>query len=532
VITELFVRDLGVIDCLELTLGPGMTALTGETGAGKTLLVEALELLVGGRADASIVRAGQAEARVDGRFVTGDEEVVLARAVPANGRSRAYHGGHPVPVARLAEVGAALVDLHGQHAHQSLLAAGVQRAALDHFGAVDVEPLRAARRRVAEIEAALTALGGDERARARELDLLRFQLAELDAAAIEADDEDERLDEEEDRLAGASAHRDAGARAVEALTADGAAIDAIGQAVGAVAGHQPFGALEGRLRAVAADLADVASDVRTVAESIADDPDRLDAVRRRRQLLRDLRRKYGEQLADVRGFAADARARLAELESHDARAAELEAELGVARGEVARAAAMVAEARRDAAPALGRAVERHLHELALPRARFDVVVSGDPPADEVTFLLGANAGEPALPLAKVASGGELARTMLAARLVLTEAPATLVFDEVDAGVGGAAALAVGRALAELATRHQVLVVTHLPQVAAFADTQIAVDKRERDGRTVADARIVTGGERISELSRMLSGMTESRSARRHAEELLATATASRRPAGG
>ena len=187
----------------------------------------------------------------------------------------------------------------------------------------------------------------------------------------------------------------------------------------------------------------------------------------------------------------------------------------------------MATARREGAPKLAAAIESRSRALAMPHAVIDIRVAGDAPADDVAFLLGANAGEPALALTKVASGGELARTMLACRLVLTDAPATLVFDEVDAGIGGEAATAVGRALAELAARHQVLVVTHLPQVAAFADTQIAVHKSERDGRTIAEAEIVTGPARVAELSRMLSGMAESRAARRHAEELLAVAAATR-----
>ncbi len=208
-LVELHVRDLGVIADLHLLLEAGMTALTGETGAGKTLLVEAIELLMGGRADAVLVRPGAEEARVEGRFVAGESETVLARAVPRNGRSRAYIDGRLATAAELTEVGRALVDLHGQHAHQSLLSPRTQRAALDRFAGVDLAPLQAARDRVKAIDEALAALGGDARARARELDLLRFQLAELDAAGLDDPDEDLALEAEEDTLADAAAHREA-----------------------------------------------------------------------------------------------------------------------------------------------------------------------------------------------------------------------------------------------------------------------------------------------------------------------------------
>ncbi|HVF14273.1 MAG TPA: AAA family ATPase [Acidimicrobiales bacterium] len=559
-LVELHVRDLGVIADLTLVLQPGMTALTGETGAGKTLLVEAIELLVGGRADSVLVRPGADEARVEGRFVVGDEEVVLARAVPRSGRSRTYVGGRLATVGELAEIGSRLVDLHGQHTHQSLLGARVQRAALDRIGAVDVAPLAVARARVAALDDALAGLGGDARSRAREIDLLGFQVGELDAAGITDPWEDETLEAEEDMLASAAANRGSGAAAHAALRDDGGAADAVALAIEAVSGRRPFVDVEARLRSVAAEIDEAAADARQIADDIAEDPERLDLVRARRRLLRELCRKYGERLSDVMGYGADAGNRLAELHSYDERVKQLEEERIVALAAVEEAAATVGQARREAAPRLAAAVERHLKELALARARFEVAVGDDDPAGtSVTFLLGANPGEVALPLAKVASGGELARTMLACRLVLSDAPPTLVFDEVDAGVGGQAALAVGRALAALAEpggadprgadpggadsdgagrdgagrdgagrAHQVLVVTHLAQVAAFADHQVAVTKDERDGRTVADVRALDGPERVVELSRMLSGQPTSATAHDHAEELLATASRQRR----
>jgi DNA repair protein RecN (Recombination protein N) len=521
-LVELHVAGLGVIDEVTLTFGPGMTALTGETGAGKTMLVEAIGLLVGGRADPILVRPGAAEARVDGRFVVGDHELLLARVVPADGRSRAYVDGRPATAGELVEWGTRLLDLHGQHAHQSLLAREEQRAALDRYAGVDLAPLDAARAALAEIDAGLDALGGDERARARELDLVRYQVDEIDRAAIAGPDEDEQLLRTEAELADAVAHQEAGAAALDALAGEGGASEVLSAAISSLADRTPFEAEERRLRDLAAELADVASSVRSVAEGVEDDPEHLAAVGDRRNLLQELRRKYGETLADVLEERERLGERLAELESWDARAAELDAARGPALEAIAAAAAVVGEQRRTAAPALAAAVQGHLADLAMAKARLDVHV-GEDPGDDVELLLAANAGSPLLPLAKVASGGELARAMLALRLVLTAGPPTLVFDEVDAGIGGSAALAVGRSLARLGQDHQVLVVTHLPQVAAYADAQVGISKGERDGTTVTSAARLDDAARVVELSRMLSGTPESATVQDAATELLLAA---------
>ena len=327
-LTELHVADLGIVADLTLVLGRGLAAITGETGAGKTLLVEAVELLVGGRADTTLVRDGAAEARVEGRFVdaeTGDE-VVLARVVPVDGRSRAYVDGRLATVGELAEVGARLVDLHGQHAHQSLLAAGVQRAALDRFiGPPATDPLaahRAARAEMRRIDAELAGLGGDDRARAREVDLLRFQIDEIDAAGLDDASEDVALEAEEALLADALAHREALAAAYGAV--EGPALDAVGAAAAALAGRGPFAELAERLRATQAELAELGSELRVARDTVEDDPQRLEEIGARRKLLRELTRKYGETLADVRAYAGDSRRRLAELEGYEERAKELE----------------------------------------------------------------------------------------------------------------------------------------------------------------------------------------------------------------
>jgi DNA repair protein RecN (Recombination protein N) len=528
-LVELFVGDLGVIEEIRVELGAGLTALSGETGAGKTLIVEALDLLLGARADPVLVRSGAEEAVVEGRFMTGDEEVILRRAVPASGRSRAWIDGRMAPVSALGEIGARLVDIDGQHAHQSLLDPAAQRDALDAFGAIDPGPLLSARARRAQLTAQLEELGGDERAREREADLLRYQLKEIASAAMTGPGEDELLAADEERLARAASHREAAGLALGALDPEGSgpgrgAVDLLGEARAALEDSEPLSALADRLASAQAEAADLASELHRVLDTWEDDPVRLAQVQARRQLLRDLSRKYGEGPGGVLAYAAEAEQRLGVLESTARRAAELNQELQDADAALRALEAALGAARRREAPRLAAEVERRLRGLALPRARVEVVVGEEDPGDVVVFGLSANPGEPVLPLSKVASGGELARAMLALRLVLSDAPPTMVFDEVDAGIGGEAGTAVGAALAEVARDRQVLVVTHLAQVAAFASRQLGVTKEVSRGRSVARVTELAGEQRVVELARMLSGRPGSATARRHAEELLRAGT--------
>jgi DNA repair protein RecN (Recombination protein N) len=433
-------------------------------------------------------------------------------------------------VSALAELGASLVDLHGQHAHQSLLAVGAQRGALDRFAGTDLSALVEARSEVAALLAELALLGGDERSRAHEIDLLRFQTAELEAAGLADADEDARLEAEEDLLADATAHREAAAAALEAVVAEGGVLDRLGGAIAGLQGRAPLAGAHDRLRSVAIELDDVLGDLRAVAEDLEDDPERLAAVRARRQLLHDLRRKYGDDLAEVIAFGREAGERLAALLDHDRRAADLDAALDQARARERRAAVAVRAQRAAATGPFGQAVQAHLADLAMANARIDVSVADEPPGDEVRILLAANAGAEPAPLAKVASGGELARTMLALRLVLlgaaatasgADGPDTLVFDEVDAGIGGAVGSEVGRALAELARDRQVLVVTHLAQVASYADHHLVVTKHDDGVRTTATVAPVDDEQRVGEVARMLAGTPESEATRAAAAELLA-----------
>ncbi|MGZ6898870.1 MAG: DNA repair protein RecN [Acidimicrobiia bacterium] len=540
-LVELRIADLGIIPQLHLLVGPGLTAISGETGAGKTLITGALALLGGERAESGLVREGASEARVEGRFETADgTEVVLARVIPREGRSRAYVDGRLATATELAARGVELLDLHAQHAYQALLSPQAQRRILDGFAGERAEralaAYRLARGELAAAEAELDALGGDARMQARELALLEYQVAEIDAAAIEDAAEEATLEREEEQLADAVGIRDALRTAHGAV--DTQVVDGLGTAMQALGGRDTLASLAGRLRALQAEAADLAHELLAEHDGVVDDPHRLEQVRARRQLFRELGRKYGADLGEVLAFRAEAAARIAALGDLDARVEELEAARAAATARRDRAAGELRAARMAAAEPFAAAVTAELAALAMPGAWIGVEVAPaadayEDGADDVTMLLAANPGEPPAPLAKVASGGELSRALLAIRVAqagteLRTAAAVpggrmLVFDEVDAGIGGEAGAAVGRALAELSRDAQVLCVTHLPQVAACARTQVVVRKGDRDGRTVARAEVVTGEQRVTELSRMLAGVESSDHARRHAEELLARA---------
>ncbi|NBU37254.1 MAG: DNA repair protein RecN [Actinobacteria bacterium] len=528
-LVELAIENLGVIERVNLSFGNGFTALTGETGAGKTMLVEAINLIVGARADANVVRSGADEARVEARFVRqvdgAEIETILTRVVAKEGRSRAYVDGRMATVTQLSEIGEELVDIHGQHAHQRLLGAAAQRDALDRFAGVDLTALRKAREAVTQIDASLAALGGDEKTRAREIDLLQFQVGEILGAAIGSPDEETDLGREEDLLADATRYRETLWAVAEFLGGDNGAGDAVGRAARAVAPFDGLGGIRDRLASLTAEIDDLLAEVRTAAERSEEQPERLEAVRQRRQMLRDLMRKYGDSLADVISFGQEASGRLDELTSYSERVESLNAERGKALAVLRAEQVKVGTLRRARAAALGAAVQKHLRSLALPHAEVLVSVgdeNSDPAGDAVTFLLAANPGSEPLPLTKVASGGELARTMLAIRLVLTDEPGTMVFDEVDAGIGGAAAVAVATALRELGRDHQVFAVTHLPQVAASAHHHVMVSKTVVKGKTFGSAVPLGDEEREAEVARMLSGGVADGSALTHAQDLIAS----------
>ncbi len=540
---ELHIRNLGVIEDATLRLAPGLTVVTGETGAGKTMLVTALQLLLGARADTDLVRAGADAARVEARvcpappeaaeWTDDPDELVVEREVPAEGRSRARLGGRIAPASALTESLGAHVEVHAQHEHHRLARPAVQRALLDAFaGEPHARTLAAYREAHAAWRHAtdrLAELRTGAMERARELDRLRFELDEIAAVGIDPDT-DGAIDDELDQLAHAEDLQLGLARAAQALGGDGAQ-EPIGVAVDAMRRLPVDTAdtrhLHGRVQELAVLAADVADELRHHADTVEADPERLAVLQERRSALQGLRRKYGEALEDVLAYEARAVQRVAALEADSDASDGLEDDVERLHGEVHRLAEQVRDGRRVAAERLAEVVEGHLADLAMPHARVEVRVEPTDPgpdgADDVAFCLSANPGEPVRPLATAASGGERSRVSLAIEVALAdvEDASVLVFDEVDAGIGGATAMAVGQKLARLAAggRRQVLCVTHLAQLAAYADVHHVVEKGIRDGRTVTTTRHVGDDERVVELSRMLGGDT-GEAARAHARELL------------
>lgn len=527
-LVELSIENLGIIESSRITFNPGFTVFTGETGAGKTMLVEAINLVCGQRAEISMIRDGALEAQVEARFLrrssTGeDEEIILSRVIHREGRSRAYINGRMATVSALAEMGEELVDVHGQHGHQRLMAASAQRESLDAYAEIDLTQLRGARDEVVKIDALLAALGGDEKSRAREIDLLSFQCDEIESATIASDNEDVELAAEEDLLSDVLRHRETLWRALSGLSQEGGVSEKLGRIEKDLSSLSSMAEFAERLRTVLAEVEDVAHSIRSHAEGLEEDPERLSFIQARRQLLRDLQRKYGDSLSDVISFGDEARQRLNELTGYAERVSELEKQRKSALAELHAAQKIVGDKRRAAAPKLAKAIEARLRDLAMPHAAVDVAVgdaSTDLAGESVVIMLAANPGSAPAPLAKVASGGELARVMLALRLVLTSEPGTMVFDEVDAGIGGAAAIAVASALRELGQNHQVLAVTHLAQVAASAHHQVVVSKNVVKGKTFGHAELVEADNRVAEIARMLSGGVADTSALAHATDLL------------
>jgi DNA repair protein RecN (Recombination protein N) len=583
VIHELRITGLGVIAEATCRFAPGFTAVTGETGAGKTMVVSGLGLLAGGRADAGLVRVGQAQAAVEGWFdapdqaiaevvaeaggVVDDDGLTAARIIATRGRS--ILGGRGVPTAVLSDVVGQLLVIHGQHDQTRIGSRAL--ALLDAFAGERTQELV---RQVGQLHAELRSLEREladlrtsEQERARELDVLEFSLNEI-AAIDPKPDEDIVLAAEAERLANADDLVGAARTARQAITSD-ADLDGTADVMGLLsaarralesgAAHDPaLAEPAAAIRSAMAQLGDVAADLSQYAQDIDADPRRLAAIQDRRADLSRLTRKYGSTIAEVLAWSATSAARVAQLSGADDRIESLEAQVAALRARAGALCAELSSARRAAAERFSGQVATELAALAMPRARvaFTVTTTRDPdglvlPAaagagqpgptgpvafratgvDDVALMLAANPGAPLRPIAQAASGGELSRVMLAVQVVLAGADPvpTMVFDEVDAGVGGAAAIEVGRRLQELSTRTQVIVVTHLAQVAAFADRQLVVAKDSDGSVTESSIQVVAGEERVRELSRMLAGLADSEAAGAHASELLELAhSASRR----
>ncbi|HEX6330600.1 MAG TPA: DNA repair protein RecN [Actinomycetota bacterium] len=548
-IRELHIDGLGVIEDLELELDPGLNVLTGETGTGKTMITVGLALVLGRRASASQVRPGARAARVQARFDAPeraaragwaeDGEVVLSRTVSADGRSTARIGGQLAPVSALADLAQGLVEFHGQHQSAALRSAAAQARFLDRWAgpahAAAVARLREEHDRLHDAREALAALTERDRDHRREIDLLEHQVREIEGVGPRPG-ELEELGLEEARLAHAERLLELAGSVEGTLAAEGAGVDALSVAA---AGLRSMADLDARTAGtadraaeLAASAVELARDVRAYREGLELDPGRLEAVRERIGALQGLRRKYGDREEDVLVFLDRARGRLEELEGTGTERERLEEEVRAGSDRVSALAEEVSAGRRAGAPRLAEALAAELHELGMDGARVEIalVANAEPGpggAEHVELRLAGGPGQAVLPLSAVASGGELSRAMLACRSVLVDLDdvPTLVFDEVDAGIGGFAGVAVGRRLAALAATRQVLVVTHLPQIASFADRHVRVEKRDGAARVT----VLDDAGRVTELTRMLSGRPGSEAAASHAEELLAQAGRSKPP---
>jgi DNA repair protein RecN (Recombination protein N) len=547
VLRELHISGLGIIDDVDLQLTPGLTVLTGETGAGKTMLAVGLSLVAGARSGAHLVGSEATAARVQARFdaPTGwssdaasedrrgwveDGEVILARSIGRDGKSSARVGGQLTTASALADLGAELIEIHGQHGSLRLLEPATQTAFLDRFAGPDhlgivrsyvetYRQLETARRSLGELEAAM-------RDREREIDLLRYQVEEIESVDPQPGETD-ALRGEEARLAHGERLLELSGAAEASLSGDGGAAESLSAAARGLAAIADLdtgaGGLRDRVDGLAVEASELGHDLRAYRESLAVEPARAEVIRARLADLQALHRKYGAGDDEVRDFLAGAADRLRTLSGADERLDALRAELARLEPAASELAATISASRTAGSAALAEALSAELEELGMTGASVRVALHELDPlglggAERVELLLCAGPGQPWLPLAKAASGGELSRVMLACRSVLAdldEIP-TLVFDEVDAGIGGQAGLAVGRRLARLAQDRQVLVVTHLPQIACFADRHLSVAKHEG----VATVTVLDDAERIAELSRMLAGMAESAGAVSHAQELL------------
>lgn len=561
-LADITIENLGVIPSATAELSEGLTVLTGETGAGKTMVVTGLRLLAGGRAEASRVRNGARQAVVEGRFLTdqlpgevagragatvaaaggaADEngEFIASRTVNATGRSRAHLGGRSVPAATLGEFTAELLTIHGQNDQLRLLAPGQQLAALDRFDPAIgplLETYRTAWRTWRALTKDLRQRTESRRELAQELDRLEFALNEIDQVSPEPGEDGELIGRIR-RLQDVDTLREEAATALGAIDGpetfggyaeDEPASTLLGRAESALVGSSDPALREmgEKLSEITSLLGDISVELGSYLSDLPADPDQLEELLQRQQQLKMLTRKYAPDIDGVLVWRDKARQRLERIDISPGALEELKEQVAAAERALRSAARTLSRNREQAARRLGEQVTGELHGLAMPKARIEVAVRPVEPgrdgADDVELLLAPNPATTALPLAAAASGGELSRVMLALEVILSAGSqgATLVFDEVDAGVGGRAAVEIGRRLARLAARNQVIVVTHLPQVAAYADTHLHVAKNVGDETVTSGVLTLTGEQRVEELARMLAGLDDTATGRAHAAELL------------
>ncbi|NCO50498.1 MAG: DNA repair protein RecN [Deltaproteobacteria bacterium] len=549
-LTELIIHNFAIVEKLQVAFHPGFNVLTGETGAGKSIIIDAVNLLLGGRARGEVIRNGTEEARVEAIFDVGanqllrerlrqaeledGDELLVRRIIARSGKNRIFVNGTPITLNQLRELTPLLVNIYGQHEHQGLQQVETHLPLLDNFAGCQnaLEAYRAAHRGYSDLAHQLEQLAQSERNRRQRLDILNFQRQEISALGVEIGEDDE-LEQERKLLRHAGQLAAASQGGYAALYAESGAV--CEQLTAVIAGLERqrdidplLGDLADSLNSALLSIEDIAIQLRDYAEKISFEPQRQQQVEDRLAQLTSLKRKYAPTLAELLAYLQQIDAELDGLQNLDEKKAELNLQLNKAEAEV-RAAGMLLSARRQAATKqLQQAVEAELSGLSMPRARFEVRLQalnqfGPDGLERGEFYLAANPGEPAQPLARIASGGELSRIMLALRRSIPEGDSvrTLIFDEVDAGIGGEAATAVGEKICRLGASLQVLCVTHLPQVAAFGHHHFVVEKQQTDDRTRTRLTLLTGETRIREMARMLGGAQISERTLEHARELLA-----------
>ena len=559
-LVELHVTNFALIDRLDLTFGAGLNILTGETGAGKSIIIDALGLALGGRAGADLVRTGSSKATVEAIFdlthapeevrrrladagLDGEDEeemlLVTRELARAGGKSQCRINGRLMPVAVLKEIAEGLVDVHGQHEHQSLLAADRHIDILDNWGGKDALALRqsvAARfGEASALKREREKLQTDARERARMLDLYRFQQEELASASLQPGEEDE-LNANRSRLANSEKLSAAAADAYATLSGaerGAGALDALNAALAAVehvaALDENLSPLAETLQSAVSYAEDAARELRVYQESVEFNPERLEEIEARLDLIRTLKRKYGETLEEIIAYGVELAGKLDALENSEAREEELTAAIVEAEGKLNAAAARLTKARRKASENFAAGIARELADLGMAATQFEVSIEVQPVtskgADKVEFLLSPNPGEPLRPLAKIASGGEMSRIMLAMKSVLarTGAIPTMIFDEIDVGVGGRTAQTIGDKLEALAREAQIMCITHLPQIASRAGAHFFIEKQVHEGRTTVSVAPLDAEGRIEEIARMLGGSRRSEAVVQHAREMLSVA---------
>lgn len=570
-LTELLIRNLAIIDEVQVPFQSGFNVLTGETGAGKSIIIHALNFLVGGKGDIDLIRTGAdfmvVEAVFDlsrcpqGKtvleelgFEPDDDTLILSRELSRSGRSRCRVNGRAATVAMLKQIGKSLVDIHGQHEHQSLLEPSNHLRFLDAFGGDEIWSLKERYanlyRQLMQVERELAELQQSERDRMQRLDLLRYQADEIDKANLREGEEEELLQERQ-LLANAERIVERVNYAIQRLMGDGGALDDLGDALQTlkdIAHLDPaLSEWHDALSQAFDTIQEVGFELERYASRIEFNPERLDEVETRLDLIRRLKRKYGDTISAILQYREQIERELQKLETSEERLEVLQRERERLRDELADAALALSQARQEIALQLEKTVQNHLKALMMDKARFKIAIDRTPDpnglklpdgtfafgrdgVDQVEFLISTNPGEPLKPLAKIASGGEISRTMLAlkASLQRTHEIPVLVFDEIDVGIGGRTAEAVGEKLREVSRYAQVLCVTHLPQIAALADWHLQVEKVTEGKRTRVIVTPLQFEERVKELARMLSGKQVTQASLQHAKELLARVNAAQK----